>query len=430
MPKSVLRIGAIEHSGRTLTIEHSCEGPVGEFVARTPFQLRADHPLDSIPPGILVIPLLGIFVPLSWIIDCQIIAGDTDEAYLQSLAEVRSEMKKAYPALEFHGSIDARAVRTNSGWDPDKYCLLYSGGVDSTSSYIRNRDKNPALVMIRGTPDVRLSEKEYWQRTADRLVPALRKAKAELHTVETNALDIVDSRALKDSVHNEEIHGWWENFAHGIFLVSSCAPFTSYSHSGKLLIASSYSPQSAKPWGSMPESDERIRWGGLAVKHDSFDITRYQKIHDYLAPFVQSQGGAWPLKLCLGKEDRLKCGKLNCGRCDKCLTTAITLLENGVDPARCDFDMSRFSPGRIRMGLENGYIHMDQAPFSWRYIIENAGPVRPDIEAEYKGMNDFLRWIPTWDKNPRESTLRSYSRKVAPVDSRRRRVAKRILRKT
>ena len=362
--------------------------------------------------------------------DCQIIAGEVEEGYLESIAEVRKAMEAAYPSLRFAGSVDAEAVATDSAWDPHRCCLLYSGGVDSMSSYLRNRSKAPTtLLMIRGTPELRLADEEYWQRSMNRLSPALRAIKADWHIIETNALDIVNSGALKKKVHSDEIRSWWENLAHGIFLTSTCAPYTYVSQTGKLLIASSYSPTSAKPWGSMPESDERIRWGGLTVTHDSFDITRFEKIRDYLSPFILSQGGSFPIKLCLGKEERLNCGKLNCGRCDKCITTALMLLETGVDPARCEFDMSRFSPKNIKVGLENGYLHQDQAPFSWRYITENARPLDAKLESEYPGTSSFLLWLSSWDRKPRESTLRSYSRKVAPPGSRRRKLAKMVLNK-
>ena len=429
MSESMIWIDAVETTGNVLTIKHSHEGPVGKMVNDTPLRLVADHPRLSIPSGILVIPSLGGLIPLSWGVDCHIVAGDVDEAYLQALAEIRAVMEKAYPALKFHGSFEAKPVRTNTTWDPNKYCLLYSGGVDSTTSYVRNRVKNPALLMVRGSPDVRLSETEYWRRTVAKIPPALDAVGAELHTIETNSLDVIDERALRWHVHTEDISGWWENFAHGLFLTSTCAPFTYYSKAGRLLIAASYTPDTAKPIGSMPESDERIRWGGLRVIHDSFDISRFEKIRDYLAPFIESQGGSFPIKLCLGKEKRLSCGRLNCGVCDKCLTTELMFLEAGIDPARCDFDMSKFSPSRVRMGLENGYIHIDVAPNSWRYISENARPLRPELGAKYKGVNDLLSWISKWDKVPKESTLRSYSKKVAPLGSRRRNLAKRVLRR-
>ena len=430
MSESIIRIDSVVAKGNTLTINHSHEGPVGKVLSDTPLKLVADHPLDSIPPGILVIPILGGLVPLSWVFDSHIVAGEVDRTYLQSLADVKGVMEKSYPTVKFHGSLEATPVSTQSTWDPNRYCLLYSGGVDSTTSYVRNRDKKPSLLMIKGTPDVRLSETEYWARTMERIPPALGGIGAEFHIVETNSLDIIDERTLRWHVHSDVIDGWWENFAHGLFLLSTTAPYTYYSRSGKLLIASSYSSATAKPAGSMPESDERVKWGGISVVHDSFDVSRFEKVRDHLAPFIKSQGGGFPIKVCLGKEKRLKCGKLNCGLCDKCLTTVLMLLESGVDPARCDFDMSKVSPGAIRRGLANGYIKMALAPNSWKNIVANARPLRPELETEYTGMNEFLAWVSTWDQKPREGTLRAYSRKVAPTGSQRRELARKVLRRS
>jgi hypothetical protein len=425
---SIIRLESVEAKGGTLTITHSEEGPVARILTNAPFRLRADHPLNSVPPGILVIPFLGCLAPLSWLTDARVVAGEVDEAYVSALDAVRGAMRKAYPSLKFTGTIEARQVSTGSVWSPERYCLTYSGGIDSTASYLRNRARNPSLLMVRGTPDMRMSDVEYWHRTMERIAPALASVGADFHTIETNALDVVDADALKAQVKDDNISGWWENFAHGIFLTSTCAPFTYHSQTGRLLIASSFNFTSAKPWGSMPESDEQVRWGGLTVSHDSFDLTRFEKIRDYVAPFVRSRGGAFPIKLCLGKAERFECGKLNCGRCLKCITTALMMLECGIDPAKCEFDMSKFHPSRIRTGLENGYLKLEGAPNSWKYIMENAAPLKPELESSYSGINDLLRWAKSWDRKPRESQLRSYSKQLAPVDSRRRRIIRKILR--
>jgi len=79
--------------------------------------------------------------------------------------------------------------------------------------------------------------------------------------------------------------------------------------------------------------------------------------------------------------------------------------------------------------LENGYLHQDSAPYSWRYITENARPLSAELESEYKGTSSFLQWLSSWDRKPKESTLRSYSRKVAPVGSRRRKLVRFVLNK-
>jgi hypothetical protein len=391
--------------------------------------VKTDHPLGSIPSGILVIPLLGFLAPLAWITKSDIVADAVDEVYLDSVSKVRETMQLLYPKLQLHGTIKAKPVRTESHWNPSRYSLLYSGGVDSLTSYIRNRETKPSLLMIRGTPDVWLSEVEFFKRSIDRVGPALNGLGAELHVVETDALEIIDYNGLKAHVRNGEIKGWWENFAHGLFLTGMCAPGTYYNQSGRLMIASSSTVKDNTPWGSMPEIDPQIRWGGLQVIHDSFDYTKFEKIREVLAPFLKNRGmEGFPLRVCTGDAKvRLASGRLNCGRCGKCIRTMLMLLENGIDPEKCEFDMTGFSPSRLRTGLKNGYIKLEDQPVNWGQILDNARDLPDSLESKYQGTNALLRWMAKWDRQPRESTLRYHSRKIAPVGSRRRGLAKKIL---
>ena len=181
----------------------------------------------------------------------------------------------------------------------------------------------------------------------------------------------------------------------------------------------------------MPASDEQIRWAGLQVVHDSFDLNKFDKIRNILVPFVKASGRrGFPVRVCTGQKDiRLASGKLNCGRCGKCMRTMLLLLENGIDPAECGFDTSHFFPDRIRIGLENGYIRMEEAPGSWVRIFEHAEEVPAELQSEYRGMREFALWAAGWDRKPKESALRSFSRSLAPVGSRRRQVTRKILRK-
>jgi hypothetical protein len=249
--------------------------------------------------------------------------------------------------------------------------------------------------------------------------------------VETDSLDILDYKKLQGRVKSPEIHGWWENFAHGIFLLSMCAPFTYCSGIGRLMISSSDTAKLAAPWGSMPASDQQIGWGNLEVIHDSYDYTKFEKIREVLVPFLSSRRlVGFPISVCTGKQSvRVASGKLNCGQCGKCTRTMLMLLENGVDPGECEFDMTKFSPRSIRIGLENGYIKIPEASDAWGFVFDNACEIDTNLESKYRGTNALMGWMANWDRKPKESKLRTYSREMAPVGSKRRQLARRILRR-
>ena len=431
MEKGVIEVRKVDVKDDIVTFRVSHEGPVARFFLSDSFSFKAGHPLDDVPLEILVIPLLGGLVPLSWLTDSVVVADEVDETYLAGLSKVREVMQKSYPGVHVQGAISAKPVRSRGTWDPKRYCLLYSGGIDSVTSYIRNLDKKPELLMVRGTPDLRLGDGVSFSRSVERLSPFVREMGGSLHHVETNALDVLDFKKLQGRVRSPGFHGWWENFAHGLFLLSMCAPFTYHRRIGRLLISSSDTERLALPWGSMPESDKEIRWGGLEVIHDSYDYTKFEKITEVLVPFLSNRGRTGiPISVCTGKQSaRVASGRLNCGRCGKCTRTMLMLLENGIDTDECEFDVAGFSPPRIRIGLENGYVKIPEASDAWGFVLDNAQKIDPRLEQKYRGMNALMSWMAGWDRRPKESRLRSYSRRLAPVGSRRRRHAKTVLRK-
>jgi hypothetical protein len=431
MEESLIEVKSIEVEGQTVEYRFSHEGPVARFFHRDSAFLRADHPLDGIPKGILAIPLLGCLVPLSWVRNSKITAGEVDETYLACLPQVLAVMRKSYPNVRLQGSVEARPAKTAGQWSSKKYCLLFSGGIDSLTSYLRNRDKKPDLLMVRGAPDLRMTDAEFFNRSMSRFAAPLKETGGHLHVVETDLLDALDYKGIQGRVKTKEVHGWWENFAHGIFLLSMCAPFTYFNGMGRLMISSSDTARTAAPWGSMPESDQLIRWGDLEVIHDSYDYTKFEKIREVLVPLLSSDGRkGFPISVCTGKEEeRLASGKLNCGRCGKCTRTILMLLENGIDPSECEFDMRGFSPRDVRIGLENGYTKIAEAPEAWGFVLDNAHEVPRDLESRYQGVNSLLSWMAKWERSPHESKLRRYSRRIAPTGSRRRELAKNLLRK-
>ena len=153
--------------------------------------------------------------------------------------------------------------------------------------------------------------------------------------IETDALDVIDFRLLGKDFAFPLKYGWWEKLAHGLMLTSLFAPLTFVRKIDHVLIASSATKQSFEPWGSDKVSDEKIKWSGTNVIHDSYDLSRAGKVKEILAPYVKLQHEQFiPLRVCTGKlSARLKSQTLNCGRCEKCRRSMVGLLIEGIDPS-------------------------------------------------------------------------------------------------
>ena len=162
--RGLIQLESVQAHADTVLFRTSYDKPVTKYLATGILYVKYDFPIESVPTSILSIPLLGFLAPFAWLTGAKVRVGDVDEAYLNSLPEVAQEFKKMYPNVSFSGEIQGSPVRTVSEWDPTRYCLLYSRGVDSTTSLIRNLEKAPILMTVRGTRDLLLHEEQYWNR--------------------------------------------------------------------------------------------------------------------------------------------------------------------------------------------------------------------------------------------------------------------------
>ncbi|MDA4123972.1 MAG: hypothetical protein OK438_00785 [Thaumarchaeota archaeon] len=419
-----IELESIQVHSDTLLLRISYHEVLDPLLTSGLFYAKFDFPIEQVPPSILSIPLLGFLAPLGWLTNAEIRFGDVDEEYLSSLPRVAQEFKKMYPKIPFSGRILANPVKNSSQWDHEKYCILYSGGVDSTTSLIRNFENHPSILTVRGAPDVPLQDDEYWRRVQERIQPFISGLGVESHVVETNALDMINLGAIKANFKFQLRTGWWEDLTFGLFLVSMSAPYTFLNQIGNVMISSSNTAKSQVPWGSSPMTDEKIRWGGIRVIHDSYDLERVEKIRQVVVPFAKSHGGTVPLRVCTGsRRVRLASNQLNCGQCSKCMVIELTLILSGADAGESGFDISPASLSALKHNLEVGLFSREYDESSWMFIKEHARFAPNEIVSRHPGLREFFNWFADWDERPTRKS-RSCVDRMAPRGSRRRDIAR------
>jgi len=418
----IIQVEKITLNEGNLICSFEYDAKLEEFFNSSVLYINYDFDIGRIPMSVLAIPILGVLAPVAWVANAIVRAGEVDSRYLSSLYEVAGKMQKMYPDAKISSKVEC--VKVDTPWPVGEYrrCLLYSGGVDSTTSLIRNLGSNLSLASVRGTPELRLWEGEYWGRVQQKLLPFIRSLGIERHVIETNAIDVVNLSGL-NRAFNVSSDGWWENLSHGLMLLSFCAPYTYENRISNMMIASSYSQRHSAPWGSTPDTDQSIGWGALTTTHDSFDLTRNQKIREVLVPYMTKHPGVVQLRVCTGKHNqRLESGTLNCGRCEKCVRTELALIWAGVDPAECGFPVPNFE--EIKEGLISGRSRHREGTTLRTLQASNSSP-KPELAARYPGIVDFFNWFNGW-KIPRGSR-KGVLMRIAPPHSRRRRLATLIL---
>jgi hypothetical protein len=418
-----IELESAEAHRNTLLIRISYHELLDPFLTSGLFYARYDFTIEEIPPSMLSIPLLGFLAPLAWLTGAEIRAEEIDEDYLNSLPVVAEEFRKMYPHIPFSGAIRANPVHTPSQWDREKYCVLYSGGVDSTCSLIRNIGKKPSTLTIRGAPDLPLQDDRYWARVQERTQRFVKDLGAESHFVETNALGMVNQQAIRDHFRSQLRIGWWEGLAFGLFFLSMSAPYTYRERIGNVIIGSSNTAKTQVPWGSSPMTDEKVRWGDVKVIHDSYDLEKGDKIRQILVPYAKEHGGAIPLRVCIGRRSIMSEGdQINCGQCPKCMVVELSLILAGADAGDFGFNISPGTLAGLRQNLEEGEFGRTYDKTSWRFIKENARSAPIEITSKHPGLRDFLDWFAAWNERPTKKVR--FLDRVAPPGSRRRDLAR------
>ena len=236
--------------------------------------------------------------------------------------------RRWYPELGVV-EIDAEEQRRDAPSAPSKAAALFSGGVDSFFTVIRNSE--PAdrtlfpsidwLISVWGF-DLRLEDD--YERLRSRRALAARELGKEFIDAKTNLRETRSRQAN------------WGHIAHGCFLAS--VGLALERSVGALYIAATHSTSSVVPWGSHPETDPLLSTRRLRVIHDGADAGRSAKT-EYIA---KSPVAMRLLHVCFRSRSME-----NCGRCRKCLLTMMTLELCGALGTCEAFAERRLDPRRI-----------------------------------------------------------------------------------
>jgi hypothetical protein len=196
--------------------------------------------------------------------------------------------------------------------------LFLSGGVDSVSALRANRLSFPpdhpaafrdAIFVIgyglQGGRDTRpgLEELRARQRRSSEAIARI----AGLRFI------AVESRA---DVLGED-GGFFLRASHSAHLAAIAHLFCRRLSSAS--IAASYDPSFLAPWGTHPMLDPNYGSSGIEIRHEGFGLTRGER-----TALVAGWKEALP-HLIVCHQAPLGGGRLNCGRCEKCLRTMIDL---------------------------------------------------------------------------------------------------------
>lgn len=225
--------------------------------------------------------------------------------FLKNLEEVQSiyqTWKPNYEVVRIQSNLPSLPQEAKGS----RVGLFYSAGVDSSYALLKYRDQITDLLFIQGF-DIPYNATNLIQKRSDmvhRVAASMGKGVVEINT---------NLRKFMDA------HVFW-GLSHGGAL--ACIGHLLSGEFRQIYIAPSYSSRALRPWGSHPHLDPFWSNENIEFIHQDEALNRAFRV----AQIVNHQPLLDNLHVCL---HNLPSG-LNCGKCEKCIRTMISLRALGA----------------------------------------------------------------------------------------------------
>lgn len=345
----------------TVAYRFNVTGELNSYFWRKHFVIKYEVPVADIPDSILALPFVGAVFPAAMICQDTVRVPVLDRAFYNIYKDVLPGFRSQFtPPMELDYTLIADELATDVSPQPPTYqsAALFSGGIDSTTTFFKHRDEHPLLITIFG------SEMEYGDRQKLADFQKYSEGFAAVHHtqhsfVQSNMRRMI-SRIIDEKLP-QGIDEFWTLFQFGPLQILLAAPLLWYYHIPVLYVAANVIP-GVPPWESSTyEIDDFYRFGESRVVNDSHDMDRLQKVV-YIHEQYEKMGTHYPLRVCLHYTDANK----NCGHCSKCLSATFHMRALNIDLATYGFPFNEeahvkyFDVEEIRNGGFNAYSLMLQ----------------------------------------------------------------------
>ena len=233
--------------------------------------------ISNIPKSVLAVPVLSNIMQFAWLFDCLVWIEEVDQQFYECLPKIKRGFQEMYRNYRFGGSLIAAKV-VNNGYHAEKEsALLFTGGVDATTSFLRIRDSNPVLIDTFGWCVDRDEESRVFE--AD--ISAINKFAEENHLqteyIKSNFATFIRPEIVNKYLNKRLHNSWWFGFQHSLAFLGVASIVAYYFRIKTIYIGSSYTFGQAVNCVSDPRIDREFKVASCNVVHDAYELSRQEK---------------------------------------------------------------------------------------------------------------------------------------------------------
>ena len=381
----------------------SVSGSLKQYFTTDVMYIQYNESVEDIPESILTVPFVASILPLMWVTNTVMWVKDLDRTFYDSIHKIRDAYQRLYSHYQLQGNLVSANLVNNVLTVEKDALLLFSGGLDANSTYVRHHSKHPLLFNIQG-----------WYKN---LTDVDKAADADIKDIASFAkaenLDFTYAKSNFAVVVNENVwtklirpkfgDSWWHGFQHSMAFISIAIPIA-YKYGIKdVYIASSVPMGEYCMCASHVTTDSEFKFAQLGgCIHDGSELARQDKVR-VVVDYQKKVDAPYPMRVCSFNDH-------NCCMCEKCFRTVLGLVAEGAEIK--DFGFYLDKPLKDHW-YDVMYNHSGLMSFKservlhWPYIIER-------MKANYGIMTseqqEFVDWFLSFDfaKMQKESRLRYY----------------------
>lgn len=279
-----------------------------------------DIDLSELPQSIIDIPLITNVIAVIWLSGKVYTIEEMDEGLYHSLDKIKAFFERFFYNTAWEGELKPqRLVKNTLPEITVRSAALFTGGLDSTTTVLRHFDERPTLISFN---DAHVSAVDF-----------AKTHQLELCKIGTNFRSFLNLAVLdKISI---DISKWFWDTSMGLSWAGMAAPFLYAKGIPQLYIPSGFTWQSfIFPDGqtlqqpASPLIDENLSPAGLQVYHDTFTMTRTDKV-EFISTFCRGRNIPIPQLIVCTRHRKSDTTYTNCNQCTKCNLTMLDIMAVG-----------------------------------------------------------------------------------------------------
>ena len=296
-------------------------GLVSYFNSKREMFVEFGFDISDVPKSILAIPILSNIMQFAWLFDCLVWIDEVDKQFYECLPRIKRGFQEMYRNYSFGGSLIAAKIVDNYYCAEKESALLFTGGVDATTSFLRIRDSRPVLVDTFGWCVDRSVESHIFEADIAAIDKFAVANNLQAEYIKSNFATFIKPEIVNKYLNKHVNNTWWFGFQHSLAFLGVASIIAYYYRIRTVYIGSSYTFGQVVNCVSDPRIDREFKAAACNVVHDAYELSRQEKI-GMIVKAKKDSNTQINLRVCSFKEE-------NCNHCEKCFRTMIGIVAEG-----------------------------------------------------------------------------------------------------